>query len=60
MLCWRPPLVLYAFTAAVLAGVLPVIGRYLAGGILMGVALILFGARQIVDQRGEDDETGVW
>jgi branched-subunit amino acid ABC-type transport system permease component len=57
MLVGRVPLSLYAFTAAVVGGVLLAVGSYLAGGILAGVAIVLATARYIADARGEDDTT---
>ncbi len=57
---WRSPLYLYAFTAAVVAGVLLAIGDYVAGAILVVVALVLAAARYIADRRGEDETFTLW
>jgi protein-S-isoprenylcysteine O-methyltransferase Ste14 len=51
----RPPLALYAFTAAVVAGVLLASEHWVAGGILVVVALVLIAARFVAEQRGEDE-----
>ena len=57
---WRQPLVTYAYVAAIVAGVLLALGRYLAGAILVVVALILLVGRQIMDRRKKTTEPGIW
>jgi hypothetical protein len=53
----RPPLMLYAYVAALVGGILLAMGHYVGGAVLVAVALILAGARFIADQRGEDEST---
>jgi len=53
----RPPLSLYAYTAAVVAGVLLATGRWLGGTILAVAAVVLAAARFIAQRRGEDETT---
>jgi hypothetical protein len=53
---FRPPIILFAFTFAILSGVLLAAERYVAGAILGVIALLLYAARLYVDARGKDDD----
>ena len=53
----RPPLSLYAYTAAVVSGVLLATSHWAGGGILGVVALVLGAAHFIGQRRGEDETT---
>lgn len=52
---FRAPTAVYAFVLAAIGGVLLGDGRYVAGAILAVIALVLMGAREIVDRHGDDD-----
>lgn len=60
MLVWRPPTLLFAYTAAIVAGVLLAIGSYVGGAILVVIALLLTLGDQIARRRGEDDEISLF
>ena len=53
----RPPLSLYAYTAAVVAGVLLATAHWASGAILAVIALVLAAAHFIGQRRGEDETT---
>jgi hypothetical protein len=57
---YRPPMMIYGFTLAILSGVLLAISSYLAGIICAAGALVLVTARYIVNRRGEDDKFTIW
>ena len=45
----------YAFVFAALGGVLLAAGSYVAGAVLVGLALALMAAWQVAERRGDDD-----
>ena len=49
-----------AFALAMVSGALLAVGQYLAGGILAGLAVIVYALWQLALRRGEDDRHTLW
>jgi len=57
---WRPGIIWYALTFALVSGTLLAVGKYVGGAITGVIALLLMTGRYITDRRGEDDRFTLW